>query len=171
MYESFMRLKGKKVFEGKSGKYFGRLSDIIVNKGTNCIIGIVSKNDALLYRHRFFRKEDIVKTNEMNVYVKGLGERFVRVIPCEGDFSSVENDIYKRRAVLADGSEAGRIQNISLDMETGVITGFEVGSSSLVHDLINGRKICRIQDKIEICRGNVVIGNNLFSERKKKLFL
>ncbi len=170
MYESFMRLNGKRVYGYDSGKCFGRLSDILVNKGTNDIIGIVSKNDALLYRHRFFPKGDIVKINEVNLYVKGFGEKFVKVVPCESDFHSVVNDMYKRRAVLSDGSEAGKIQNVNMDLELGVITGFEVGSS-LAHDLLNGRKICRIRDKVEICRGNVVLTDSLYSERKRKLLL
>jgi len=168
MYESFMRLKGKKICSIDGEKYFGRLSDILVNKETNNIIGIVSKNDSLLYRYRFFPTEDIVYLDELKVYVRGRGEKFVRVIPCEGEFHSVENDIFKRRAVLPDGSDAGKIQNISIDFNLGAVTGFEVGSS-LAQDLLNGRKICRIRDKIEICRGNVVIKDTLYRERRKKL--
>ena len=43
MYESFLRLKGRKVCGKDTKKYFGRLSDILVNKETNAIIGIISK--------------------------------------------------------------------------------------------------------------------------------
>ena len=170
MYESFCKLKGKKVCN-KDGKYFGRLSDILVKKGTSDIIGIVSQSDSLIFRHRLFLKKDILGSDEVAVFVNGRGERFVKNTK-DGDHKSCENDIYKRKAVFGDGSEAGMIQNISFDLETGTIIGFEIGSS-LAHDLLYGRKICRTQNTINICRGNVVVDNDLEEDptRKKIFFL
>ena len=164
MYESFVVLKGKKVCEHETNKYFGRLSDIIVNKDSNKIIGIISKNEALLYRHRFFPVKDICGGDEVNVFVKGFGERFVKVIPVWGDFICCGNDIYKRKAVYSDGSDAGKIQDINFDFEAGIITEFEVGFS-LAQDLLVGRKLCRTQDKIDFYRGNIVINSQGNTEK------
>lgn len=152
MYESFGRLKGKKVCGRNNGKYFGRLSDIIVNKGTNKIIGIVSKNDSLIYRRRLFLKSDIEGCDEVHVYVKGFGEKLSQ----SSLFQSVENDIYRRKAILSDGREVGRIQNINLSLESGVIIGFEIGTS-IAQDLLTGRKICRTRNTITTCRGSIVL--------------
>lgn len=164
MCESFGRLKGKKVCGRISGKYFGRLSDIIVNKGTNTIFGIVSKNDSLLYRRRLFLKSDIEGSDEVHVYVKGSGERLFKSSPQNDRFQSVENDIYRRKAVFSDGSEAGRIQNINLSLESGTIIGFEIGSS-IAEDLLKGRKMCRTHNTIEMCRGSI-----LLQDEDKKIF-
>ncbi len=156
MYESFLKLKGKKICEKDTKKYFGRLSDILVNKDTNEIIGIISKNDSFIYRHRLFYMKDIYKWDEVNVYVKGFGEKFVKIIPVYSDYKSCENDIYKKRAIYSDGSRAGRIQNINFDFEAGTIAAFEVGSS-IVQDLLNGRLICPAQNTINYLQGDIVL--------------
>lgn len=164
MYESFGRLKGKKVCGKISGKYFGRLSDIIVNKGTNTIFGIVSKNDSLLYRHRLFLRSDIEGSDEVHVYVKGSGERLLKSSQKNSEHQSLENDIYRRKAVFSDGREAGRIQNINLSLESGTIIGFEIGTS-IAQDLLTGRKMCRTRDTIKTCRGSIVL-----QDEDKKIF-
>lgn len=164
MYESFGRLKGKKVCGKNNGKYFGRLSDIIVNKGTNMIIGIVSKNDSLIYRHRLFLKDDIEGSDEVHIYVKGSGERLLKSSQKNNEFQSIENDIFRRKAVFSDGLEAGRIQNINLNLESGTIVGFEIGTS-IAQDLLTGRKMCRTRDTITICRGSIVL-----QDEDKKIF-
>lgn len=156
MYESFLKLKGKKVCGKDTNKYFGRLSDILVNKDTNEIIGIISKNDSLLYRHRLFYMKDICKWDEVSVYVKGYGEKFVKIIPIYTDFKSCENDIYKKRAIYSDGVRAGRIQNIKFNFEAGTIAAFEVGSS-LVQDLLNGRLICPAQNTISYLQDDIIL--------------
>lgn len=141
MYESFLKLKGRRVCGKDTDKYFGRLSDILVNKDTNQIIGIISKNEAIIYKHRLFYMRDICRTDEVSIYVNGYGEKFMKVIPLYGNFKSCENDIYKKRALYPDGHGAGFVRNITFNLEAGVMSGFEVGSS-LIQDLINGRLIC-----------------------------
>jgi uncharacterized protein YrrD len=152
MYESFGRLKGKKVCGSTSGKYFGRLSDIIVNKGTNKIAGIVSEKDSFMFHKRFFKSSDIESVDNLHVYVSGDGEKFSN----DAKYQSVGNDIYRRNAVLSDGREAGKIQNINLNLESGTITGFEIGSS-IADDLLEGRKICRTRNTIKTYCGNVIL--------------
>lgn len=168
MDESFLKLKGKKVI-GKNGKYYGRLSDVLVKKGTSEITGIVSASDAIIYRHRFFPKRDIVKTDEVTVFVSGRGERLVKQRPFYEKYSGCGRDMLKRNAVFSDGRRAGVIQNINLDFETGSIIGFEIGSS-LAHDLLNGRKISSPQDTIDIENGSIVLEGELRQERRKKMF-
>lgn len=165
MYESFLRLKGRKIFEKHSEKYLGRLSDILVNKDTNNIIGIVSENDALLYRHRFFKSELISEWDNLRITVTGFGEKFVKIVPVFSDYTSCENDIFKRKAVFSDGSEAGKIQNINFDMETGVIGNLEVGTS-IIQDLLSGRMICPNIQKIEYCHDKIVLDNLQKKENK-----
>ncbi len=156
MDESFVGLRGKKICGKDTDKYFGRLSDIIVNKDSNEIIGIISKNETPFYRHRFFPKSDISGMDETHIFVTGFGEKFAKVVPVYKAFLCCGDDIYKRRAIFKDGSDAGKVQNIKLDFETGVITGFEIGSS-LAQDLLVGRKLCRTQDRIDFYRGNIVV--------------
>lgn len=168
MYESFLRLKGKRVV-GKNGKYYGRLSDVLVKKGTSELTGIVSASDALLYRRRFFPIQDIVKTDEVTVFVSGCGERLIKQRELYEKYSGCGRDMLKRNAVFTDGRKAGLIQNIGLDFETGTIIGFEIGSS-LAHDLLNGRKISQPQDTIDIKNGSIVLSGRLREERRKKMF-
>ncbi|MGM9551678.1 MAG: PRC-barrel domain-containing protein [Clostridia bacterium] len=170
MDESFCRLKGKKVCDEKIGKCYGRLSDILVNKGTNEILGIISTNDSFVYKNRLFNREDIISSDETSIYVKGFGEKFVKVIPIE-DYQSCENDIYKRKAVLTDGRNVGKIQNMNFDLETGIMTEFEIGSS-IAEDLLKGRKICRTRDTISFSDGKIILEEKLTDsvERKKILF-
>lgn len=156
MYESFLKLKGKKICGKDTNKYFGRLSDILVDKDTNVIIGIISKNDSLIYKHRLFYMKDISKWDEVNIYVKGFGEKFVKVVPIYEDFKSCENDIYKKKAIYSDGSHAGMIQNISFNFEAGKLTGFEVGAS-LMQDLLNGRLICPAQNTVNYLQDSIVL--------------
>lgn len=156
MYESFLKLKGRKVANADTKKNFGRLSDILVNKSTNEIIGIISKNDTLLYRHRLFYMTDIVKIEEVTVFVKGYGEKFAKVIPIYGDYTSCENDIYKKRAVFQSGTEAGKIQNINFDFEAGMISEFEIGSS-LMQDILNGRMVCPAKNCLTFVKGDILV--------------
>lgn len=156
MDESFCALKGRKVCNKDTNKCFGRLSDILVNKGTNQIIGIISKNESFIYPRRLFYMSDLCGYDQVCVYVSGFGERFAKVVPIYTDFKSCGNDIYKKKAMFSDGSEAGKIQNIKFDLETGVITGFELGFS-LAQDLLTGRKLCRTRDTIVFNRDNIVI--------------
>ncbi len=158
MDESFLKLKGRKVLEKSTGKYFGRLSDILVNKDTNNIIGIVSRNDSLIYRHRFFTAENIYGYDEINLLVSGFGEKFMKVVPVFADYKSCENDIFKRKAVFSDGTEAGKIQNINFDMETGIISGLEIGTS-IVQDLLSGRMICPSMQRIHYFQDKIVLDN------------
>lgn len=170
MDESFSALRGKKVCNKDTKKYFGRLSDILVNKGTNEIIGIVSKNEALIYPKRLFYIKEISGYDEVCVYVTGFGEKFAKVVPIFTDYKSCGNDIYKRRAVFKDGSEAGKIQNINLNLETGTITGFEIGFS-LAQDLLTGRKLCPAQNTINFKHDNIVLEKSLIeAKRAKKYF-
>ncbi len=170
MDESFLRLKGKKICEEKTHKYFGRLSDILVKKGTNEILGIISKNDSLVYKYRLFNLVDIANTNATCIFVNGFGERFVKIIPRE-DFQSCENDIYKRKTILTDGTDAGIIQNINLDLKTGTLSGFEIGFS-LAEDLLKGRKICRTRNTISFSKGKLILEEKLVEcvARRKNLF-
>ena len=160
MDESFCALLGKKVCCKKTNKCFGRLSDILVSKGTNEIIGIVAKNDSLIYPRRFFYFEDICDKDSVNIFVSGFGEKFMKVVPIFAEFKSIEADMLKRKAVFPDGREAGKIQNINLNMETGTIEGFEIGIS-IIQDLLNGRKLCRTQNTITFEGDNIVVENNL----------
>ena len=93
MYESFLRLKGRKVCGKDTNKYFGRLSDILVNKDTNEILGIIAKNDSIIYKHRLFYMRDICRKDEVCIYVNGYGEKFIKVVPLLVDFKSCENDL------------------------------------------------------------------------------
>lgn len=158
MDESFLKLKGRKVLEKNSRKYFGRLSDILVNKDTNNIIGIVSKNDSLIYRHRFFTAENICGCEELNIIVSGFGEKFVKVVPVFADYKSCGNDIFKRKAVFSDGTEIGKIQDINFDMETGNISGLEIGTS-IIQDLLSGRMICPNMQRIHYFQDKIVLDN------------
>ncbi len=156
MYESFLKLRGKKVCGRETNKYFGRLSDILVNKDTNEIIGIISKNDSLLYRHRLFYMKDVSKIDEVSVYVNGFGEKFVKVIPIYSDYKSCENDIYKKKALYSDGTKMGMVQNINFNFETGKLVAFEVGAS-LMQDLLNGRLICPALNTVYYRVGGIVL--------------
>lgn len=156
MDESFLTLKGRKVCGRDTNKYFGRLSDVLVNKDTNRIIGIISKNDSLIYRHRLFLLSEVTGCDDVCIYVRGFGERFVRVIPVFTDFSSCEDDIFKRKAVSTSGNIIGKIQNIHFDFEIGCIKGFETGFS-LAQDLLNGRMFYPIQDTIRFSQGRIVL--------------
>ncbi len=156
MDESFLKLKGRKVLEKTHKKCFGRLSDILVNKDTNKIIGIVSKNDSLIYRHRFFGADSICGCDDINIIVSGFGEKFVKVVPVFADYKSCENDIFKRKAVFSDGTEAGKIQNINFDMELGSISGLEIGTS-IVQDLLSGRMICPNMQNIHYLQDKIVL--------------
>lgn len=157
MDESFLKLKGRKVSGKDTNKYFGRLSDILVNKDTNKIIGIISKNDSLIYRHRLFYIEDVCGMDEVNVFVTGFGEKFVKVVPTFMDFKSCENDIFKRKAIFSDGSEAGKIQNINFDFESGSMTEVEIGAS-IAQDLLEGRMICPTQHNVTFFQDKIIIG-------------
>lgn len=141
MYESFLKLKGRRICGKDTKRYFGRLSDILVNKDTNRIIGIISRNDSIIYRHRLFYMKDICKTDELCIYVNGYGEKFMKVVPFYEDYKSCENDIYQKSALYPSGKRAGFVKNITFNFEAGVMSGFEVGAS-LIQDLINGRLIC-----------------------------
>ena len=156
MYESFLKLKGRRVCGKDTQKYFGRLSDILVNKDTNQIIGIIARNDAIVYKHRLFYMRDVCKRDEVCIYVKGYGEKFIKVVPLMEDFKSCENDIYKKRALYKNGHGAGLIKNISFNFETGVLSGFEVGSS-LIQDLIKGRLICPSSNTVNYLNGCIVL--------------
>ena len=168
MNESFLQSKGKRVV-GKNGKYYGRLSDVLVKKGTSEITGIVSSSDALFYRRRFFPIEDVIKTDEVTVFVSGRGERLIKQREIYEKYCGCGRDMLKKNAVFPDGKKAGLIQNIGLDFETGTIIGFEIGSS-LAHDLLNGRKISQPQDTIDIENGSIVLSGRLTDERRKKMF-
>lgn len=159
MYGSFVKLKGRKIFEKKSKKYFGRLSDVIVNKDTNKIIGIVSKNDSPIYKYRYFKIGDVCGFDEVNVYVTGFGEKYMKVLPVNESFKSCENDIFKRKAVYPDGTGAGRVQNIKLSLEAGEIIGLEIGST-IIEDLLTGRKICPTKQKISYFKDKIVLDEN-----------
>ena len=156
MYESFLKLKGRRVCGKDTQKYFGRLSDILVNKDTNQIIGIIARNDAIVYKHRLFYMRDVCKRDEVCIYVKGYGEKFIKVVPLMEDFKSCENDIYKKRALYKNGQWAVLIKNISFNFETGVLSGFEVGSS-LIQDLIKGRLICPSSNTVNYLNGCIVL--------------
>lgn len=156
MYESFLKLKGRRVCGKNSKKYFGRLSDILVNKDTNEILGIISKNDSIIYKHRLFYMKDICNKDEVCIYVNGYGEKFLKVVPLYKDFKSCENDIYKKRAIYRDGKGAGYVKNITFNFETGVLSGFEVGSS-LIQDLINGRLICPSSNTVNYLNDCIVL--------------
>lgn len=170
MDESFASLRGRKVCNKDTNKYFGRLSDILVNEGTNEIIGIISKNETLIYPRRFFCIGEIMGYDEICIHVSGYGERFAKVVPVYTDFRSMGDDIYKRKAVLPDGSDAGKIQNINLNLEMGIITGFEIGFS-LAQDLINGRKICPARNTIHFNHGSIVLENSPIEMKNgKKMF-
>lgn len=170
MDESFCALLGKKVCGKESNKYFGRLSDILVSKGTNEIIGIISKNESLIYPKRLFFLQDICGRDEISVYVNGFGEKFTKIVPVCTDFKSMEFDIYKRKAIFPDGSEAGKIQNIKLDLNLGIITAFEIGFS-LAQDLLTGRKLCPARNTITFYDDNIVLESNLIEVKKcKKIF-
>ncbi len=156
MYESFLKLKGRKIFEKNSKKYLGRLSDILVNKDTSDVIGIVSENNSLIYRHRFFDVKSICDYDEVDITVKGFGEKFVKIVPVFADFKSCENDIFKRKAVFSDGTFAGKIQNINFDMETGNIYQFEIGTS-VIQDLLSGRMVCPSTQNIRYCRDKIIL--------------
>ncbi len=158
MYESFLRLKGRKVCGKDTKKYFGRLSDILVNKETNAIIGIISKNDSLIYRHRLFFLKDICSIDEVSVYVIGYGEKFMKVIPLFEDFKSCENDIRNKRAVYKNGHGAGFVKNVAFDFEAGKMSEFSIGSS-LIQDLINGRLICPVGNTVNYLHDGIVIDN------------
>lgn len=170
MDESFLKLKGRRVTENNTKKYFGRLSDILVNKDTSEIIGIISKNDSLIYRHRLFYIKDVVGRDELSIYVTGFGERFVKVVPIFTDYKSCGNDIYKRKAVLEDGSVIGKVQNMNFNLEAGILTEFEIGSS-LAQDLLNGRIICPTQDSIDFFQGNILLYDEKMGIiKRKKMF-
>ncbi len=156
MYESFLKLKGKKICSRDTNKYFGRLSDILVKKDTNHVIGIISKNDSLIYRHRLFYMKDVCRWDEVCIYVNGFGEKFVKVVPLYTDFKSCENDIYKKSAIFPDGKGAGIVQNIEFNFETGTIAAFEIGSS-LIQDLLSGRLICPARNTVNYLKGSLVI--------------
>lgn len=156
MYESFVKLKGRRILGKDTKKYFGRLSDILVNKDTNEILGIVAKNDSIIYKHRLFYMRDICKKDEVCIYVNGYGEKFIKVAPLMVDFKSCENDIYKKRALYKNGQGAGFIKNISFNFEAGVLSGFEVGSS-LIQDLIQGRLICPSGNTVNYLNGCIVL--------------
>lgn len=156
MYESYLGLKGRRVCDKDTDKYFGRLSDILVNKDTNKIIGIISKNDSIIYKHRLFFLRDIVRADELCIYVKGYGEKFIKVVPLYEDFKSCENDIYKKRALYPSGRTAGVVRNITFNFEVGVMSGFEVGSS-LIQDLINGRLVCPSSNTVNYLSNCIVI--------------
>lgn len=156
MYESFLKLKGRRVCGKDTQKYFVRLSDILVNKDTNQIIGIIARNDAIVYKHRLFYMRDVCERDEVCIYVKGYGEKFIKVIPLMEDFKSCENDIYKKRALYKNGQGAGLIKNISFNFEAGVLSGFEVGSS-LIQDLIKGRLICPSSNTVNYLNGCIVL--------------
>lgn len=167
MDESFLKIKGKKICAMDSSKNFGRLSDILVSKGTNRIIALIAKNDALVYKYRMFDIIDVVNSDELNIFVKSSGERFVRVIPIEEDYLSCDEEIYKRKAVLPDGCRVGKIQDINIDLCSGQLTGFEIGNS-LAQDLLNGRKLCRTRNTINFSKGNIVLENQLLDSDKRK---
>lgn len=156
MDESFLKLKGRKVMEENSGKCLGRLSDILVNKDTNKVIGVVAKNESLIYRHRFFKKEEIVNYDKVNLTVSGFGEKFLKIVPVFSDYKSCENDIFKRRAVFSDGSVAGKVQNINFDTEIGEICGLEIGTS-IIQDLFTGRIICPCIQRIHYYQDRIVL--------------
>lgn len=156
MYESFLKLKGRKILEKNSKKCLGRLSDILVDKDTTAVIGIVSENNSLIYRHRFFDIKSICDYDEVDITVDGFGEKFVKIVPVFTDFKSCENDIFKRKAVFSDGSFAGKIQNINFDMEAGSISQLEIGTS-LIQDLLSGRLVCPSTEKIRYCRDEIVV--------------
>ncbi len=156
MYESFFELKDMNVCDALSGRCYGRLSDVLVNKGTNEIFGIVSKRDLIFAPCRIFRKSEIVGIEAARVSVRGSGEKYVK----EGHQyarQSVENDLLKKRAVSKEGLDMGKIQNVALDMEAGELAEFEIGLS-MAEDLWKGRKMYRIRDKIiDFCRGCFVL--------------
>ena len=156
MYESYLGLKGRRVSSKDTDKYFGRLSDILVNKDTSEIIGIISKNESIIYKHRLFFMRDIVKTDELCIQVKGYGEKFIKVVPLYEDFKSCENDIFKKRALYPSGRTAGFVRDISFNFEAGVMSGFEVGSS-LIQDLINGRLVCPSGNTVNYLSNCIVI--------------
>ncbi|MBR5535110.1 MAG: PRC-barrel domain-containing protein [Clostridia bacterium] len=156
MYESFLKWKGKKIYGKDTNKYYGRLSDILVNKDTSMIIGIISKNDSLIYKHRLFLIKDVIKWDEVCIYVKGYGEKFVKVVPLFENFKSCENDIYGKSAVYSDGTRAGRVRNIGFNFEAGELAAFEVGSS-LVQDLLSGRLICPAQNTVNYLQDCIVL--------------
>lgn len=169
MDESFASLRGRKICNKDTNKCLGRLSDILVSKGTNEIIGIISKNEALIYPRRLFYLKEVTGYDEISIYVEGYGEKFAKVVPILTDFKSMENDIYKRKAIFTNGKEAGKIQNVNLSLETGIITGFEIGFS-LAQDLLNGRKLCPAQNTISYRSDNIVLENNLIEEKRTKKY-
>lgn len=156
MCESFGRLMGKKVCGENDGRYFGRLSDVIVSKGTNRIIGIVAKSGAPFNRLRLILRNDITRCDETHIFVRGKGEKLAGNFRKNENVQSVGNDIYKRRAVFPDGRDAGKVQNVNFDLESGVIIGFEVGTS-IADDLLTGRKTCRTRDTVKMSRGRIVL--------------
>ena len=156
MYESFLKLKGRKICNRDTNKYFGRLSDILVSRDTNRIIGIISRNDSLIYRHRLFYMKDVCRWDEVCIYVNGFGEKFVKVVPLYTDYKSCGNDIYKKKAIYSDGYSAGLVQNIRFDFETGTIAAFEIGSS-LIEDHLSGRMICPARNTVNYLKGSVVL--------------
>ena len=168
MCESFLKLKGRKICGNDTKKYFGRLSDVLVNKDTNVIIGIIAKNDSLIYRHRLFYLKDICGIDEVNVYVNGYGEKFMKVIPLYEDFKSCENDIRRKRAVYRNGQGAGFVKNMTFDFEAGVMSGFSIGSS-LIQDLISGRLICPVGNTVSYLQDSIVVDEILYDNINKEV--
>lgn len=130
------------VFERRSGKKIGRLTDVLIYENEKRIFGMVATNKNVIYANRMFLRDDIYAVTNDFVIVEGRGEKFVRA-PRTSGFISFKNAVENTKLKDEQKNLLGIVRDGYFDMEIGELTDLLIGHG-FADDLIHGRQIVSV---------------------------
>ncbi len=156
----FARLFHLPVIETHTGRKIGFLSDVYVDKNTGSILGIVVRNENILYPNRLILAANIVEEAPAKIFVSGFGKRYaVLPPPLLGDPISYKRQVYNKRAVKPSGENLGKIKDCCFDFEAGKMCELELGKG-LSDDFMNGRSRLGLSNGVSLRAAKIEVSEN-----------
>lgn len=150
-------IAGMKVLDSR-GKLIGEVEKVVYSRSRNKIPGIILKRNRLIKNHTAVQFKDIISFGgDVLIINPNSTVNPSNVVEISRIFEE-ELDITGYRVYTSEGIEIGTIKDLLFDETSGVVQGYLL-AGDFVEDLMNGRKILRLDDISIIGEGTIILNN------------